>query len=238
NNLKEPNQSGFKSAHSTLSFWLSLRSYMMLDQPSCHLSSSSLTFLQHLTQLSTVCKAAEHHLRHHREQQRGSSGDSPVSLSTLYTSNFRHGSHFCHLQKFSDDSTIVGCIRRGQEAEYSVVDSFVEWCGRNHLQLNISKTKELVVDFRKQKPPPSPISIMGDEVDIVDNYKYLGIHIDNKLEWTKNTDALYKKGQSRLYFRNKLRSLNVCRTMLQVFCHLVVASIIFYAVVCWGNGSA
>ncbi|KAK3570623.1 hypothetical protein QTP86_023807, partial [Hemibagrus guttatus] len=37
--------------------------------------------------------------------------------------------------------------------------------------------------------------LLGSEMDIVDNYKYLGVHIDNKLDWTKNTDALYKKGQ-------------------------------------------
>ncbi|XP_010795062.1 3-hydroxyisobutyryl-CoA hydrolase, mitochondrial-like [Notothenia coriiceps] len=48
-------------------------------------------------------------------------------LFTVYTSDFRHCSHSCHLQKFSDDSAIVGCIIRDQEAEYrSVVDSFVE----------------------------------------------------------------------------------------------------------------
>ena len=43
---------------------------------------------------------------------------------------------------------------------------------------------------------------------------------------------LFKKGQSRLYF---LRSFNVCRTMLQMFYHSVVSSVIFYAVVCWGS---
>ncbi|KAK3560853.1 hypothetical protein QTP86_022610, partial [Hemibagrus guttatus] len=52
--------------------------------------------------------------------------------------------------------------------------------------------------IRRAEGSPSPISIMGTEVYIVDNYKYLGIHIDNKLEWTKNSDALYEKGQSHL----------------------------------------
>ncbi|KAI3366357.1 hypothetical protein L3Q82_000520 [Scortum barcoo] len=32
-----------------------------------------------------------------------------------------------------------------------------------------------------------------------------------------------------------LRSFNVCRTMLQMFYHSVVSSVIFYAVVCWGS---
>ena len=33
-----------------------------------------------------------------------------------------------HLQKFSDDSAIVGCIEKGDENEYrTVVDNFVTW---------------------------------------------------------------------------------------------------------------
>ena len=69
----------------------------------------------------------------------------------------------------------------------------------------------------------------------MDEYKYLGVHIDNKLDWTKNTDAVFKKGQSCLYFLRRLRSFNVCRTMLQMFYHSVVSSVILYAVVCWGS---
>ena len=66
----------------------------------------------------------------------------------------------CHHQKFSDDSAIVGCINGQQEAEYrGLVDSFIEWCSLNHLWLNVSKTKELVVDFCRIKPTLTPVSI-------------------------------------------------------------------------------
>ena len=49
------------------------------------------------------------------------------------------------------------------------------------------------------------------------------------------TDALYKKGQSRLFFLRRLRSLDICRKMLQMFYQSVVASVLFYAAVCWGG---
>uniref|UniRef100_A0A1A8PFW7 Reverse transcriptase domain-containing protein n=1 Tax=Nothobranchius pienaari TaxID=704102 RepID=A0A1A8PFW7_9TELE len=158
-------------------------------------------------------------------------------LFTLYTSDFRYKSQSCHLQKFSDDSAIVGCIRDGQEVEYrSVVDSFVEWCERNHLQLNITKTKELIMDFRKQAPPPTPVTIRGADVEIVEDYRYLGVHLDCKLDWTKNTNAIFKKGQSRLFLLRRLRSFNVGRKMLTMFYHSVLESVVFFAVVCWGSG--
>lgn len=55
--------------------------------------------------------------------------------------------------------------------------------------------------------PMTPILI---QVAQVQDYKYLGVHIDNKLVWAKNTDALYKKGQSCLYFLRRLASFNIC----------------------------
>ncbi|KAI3353943.1 hypothetical protein L3Q82_005147 [Scortum barcoo] len=93
--------------------------------------------------------------------------------------DFRFCSQSCHLQKFSDDSAIVGCITRGLKEGYrSVVDRFVEWYGLNHLQLNVTKTKELVVDFRKQRTlSVNSVTIRGTEVDIVDSYKLRSFNV-------------------------------------------------------------
>lgn len=39
----------------------------------------------------------------------------------------------CHLQKFSDDSAVIGCIREDDITEYRrVVDEFVDWCELNY----------------------------------------------------------------------------------------------------------
>ena len=65
------------------------------------------------------------------------------------------------------------------------------------------------------------------------------MHLDNKLlNWSLNTDALYRKGQSRLFFLRRLRSIDVCSEMLQMFYHSVVARVRFYAAVCWGGNMA
>src|SRR4029434_9335023 len=103
---------------------------------------------------------------------------SPV-LFTLYTSDFTYNTESCHIQKFSDDYAVVGCIRDGQEGEYrSLVDTFVQWCRHNHLQLNATKTKEMVVDFRRSQPPLLPVSIGGVSVEVVKTYKYLSCSSD------------------------------------------------------------
>ncbi|TWW81352.1 hypothetical protein D4764_01G0011670 [Takifugu flavidus] len=158
-------------------------------------------------------------------------------LFTTYTADFQYHSETCHLQKYSDDTVIVGCVENGQEDEYrDLVESFVRWSRENLLQLNVTKTKEMVVDFSKSKSPPSPVCISGKDVELVPSYRFLGVQLDNKLEWSTNTDAVYKKAMSRLYFLRRLRSFSVCSRMLHMFYQSVMASTIFFAAVCWGAG--
>ena len=157
-------------------------------------------------------------------------------LFTLYTADFQHNSESCHLQKFSDDSAVVGCIREGEEGEYrTLVDSFVEWSEQNHLRLNVDKTREMVIDFRRKKMPSQPLRIRGEVVEEVEDYKYLGVVIDNRLDWKSNTEAVYKKEMSRLYFLRKLRSFNVCSKMLEMMMMMIM--MIFVLFVCLSNSS-
>ena len=116
--------------------------------------------------------------------------------------------------------------------------NFVVWCQTNNLQLNTSKTKELVMDFRRDRPRPRPVLLGAEEVEVVETYKYLGLWLDNKLDWTSNTKQQYKKAQSRLYFLRRLRYLSICRKLLQMLYQSVVTSVVSYAVVCWAGSTS
>ncbi|KAI4872033.1 hypothetical protein NFI96_006516 [Prochilodus magdalenae] len=134
-----------------------------------------------------------------------------------------------------DDSAIVGLITNEEDSEYrELIQGCVDWCLQNHLQINAGKTKELVVDFRRCRHPLPLVNIRGMDIERVDSYKYLGVHLNNKLDWSVNTTALHK-GQSRLYLLRRLRSCGVQGALLRTFFHTVVASALFYGVVCWGS---
>ncbi len=57
-----------------------------------------------------------------------------------------------------DDTTVISLITENDETAYrEEVRTMTKWCQKNHLSLNIDKTKELVVDFRISKViQPSP----------------------------------------------------------------------------------
>ncbi len=68
-------------------------------------------------------------------------------LFTWHTADFRDNTELCHIQKYSDGTATVACVRDGQEQEYrDLAKAFTYWSNTNCLLLNTS-TKELVVDF-------------------------------------------------------------------------------------------
>ncbi|KAM9781037.1 uncharacterized protein ACBT44_022394 isoform 2-T4 [Syngnathus typhle] len=105
--------------------------------------------------------------------------------------------------KFADDTTLVGLITKGDETQYKLeVDPLTTWCRDNNLLLNVDKTKEIVVDFRKGHTQHLPLTIDGAVVERVSSF--LGVHISEDLSWSTNTASLAKKAQRRLYFLRKL----------------------------------
>ena len=89
-------------------------------------------------------------------------------LFPLYTTDFRYNSEHCHIQKYSDDTPVVACVRGGQEKEYrDLVESFNGWSKNNCFLLNTTKTKEQVVDFRRSKTPYQSVCTDEGEMETV-----------------------------------------------------------------------
>ena len=61
------------------------------------------------------------------------------------------------------------------------------WCQDNNLSLNMIKTKEMIVDHRRKRTEHTPILIDGAAVVQVESFKFLRVHITNKLTWSKHT---------------------------------------------------
>ncbi len=95
--------------------------------------------------------------------------------------------------KFADDTTVALITEGNEEAYRDEVLKLEEWCASNNLALNISKTKELILDFRRNSDAPSPLYINGERVERVNAFKFLGVHISADLSWSINTSALVKQ---------------------------------------------
>ena len=72
---------------------------------------------------------------------------SPV-LFSLYTSDCLCNVNECSIIKYADDTVITGYLSDDVGPYISMIDQFVEWCDDHFLKLNVTKTKEMIIDFR------------------------------------------------------------------------------------------
>ncbi len=142
--------------------------------------------------------------------------------------------------KFADDTTVIGLITDNDETAYrEEVSTLTKWCQENHLSLNIDKTKELVVDYRRQSREHTPITIDKTPVERVNSFKFPGVHITEDLIWSAPTDAVLKKAHQRLFFLRRLRKFGTSPRILRSFYTCTVESILTGCITAWfGNSTA
>ena len=89
---------------------------------------------------------------------------------------------------------MVGLITDNDETAYKEeVRDLARWCQNNNLSLNVTKTKEMIVDYRKMRTEYTPIPIDRAVMEEVERFKILGVPIINKLEWSKHTKTVVKR---------------------------------------------
>ncbi|KAL7831607.1 hypothetical protein AOLI_G00291550 [Acnodon oligacanthus] len=138
---------------------------------------------------------------------------SPL-LYSLYTHDYvaKHTSNI--IFKFADDTTILGLINDGDETAYrDEVSTLSEWCHDNNLCLNISKTKKMIVDYRKlQRGGHSPQYINGAEVERVSSVKFLGVQLTDDLTWSHHSNTIVRSARQCLFFLRRLRTVGLILT--------------------------
>ncbi len=107
------------------------------------------------------------------------------------------------------------------------------------LSLNVSKTKELIMDFRKRPQRPyTPLMISGTPVERVSSFKYLGVNLSEDLTWTAHIQTQVKKARQRPYHLRQLRKFRVSPAILKTFYSGAIESVLTQCISLWyGNAS-
>ena len=111
-------------------------------------------------------------------------------LYSLFTHDCmaRHDSNT--IIKFANDTTVVGLITENNEIAYrEEFRTLAVWCQDNNLFLNVIKTKEMIVDYRKKRAEHTPILINGAVVEQVKKFK-IQIQSHSKLHYSQDQRAV------------------------------------------------
>ena len=158
---------------------------------------------------------------------------SPL-LFTLFTNDCISDDNTVKVIKFSDDTTVEGLITDGNESIYrEQVAKLANWCMDNNLELNVSKTKEVIVDFRTKPTNILPITINGEDVEQVDSFKFLGTTISKDLKWEVHISSALKKARQRMFFLRQLNKFRVGQQILSTFYRSVIESVLTFSITIW-----
>ena len=154
-------------------------------------------------------------------------------LYILYTNDCISKSPITSYIKYSDDTAILTLLSDDNQSTldyHNTVSVFTKWCTDNHLQINVNKTKELLIS----PPSPQPPTIINTQtVETVDTFKYLGITLDNKLSFDQHTTDIQKRSQQRLSAIRKLKGLYVAPHLLLLLYQSIVQPILLYCSTCF-----
>ena len=159
------------------------------------------------------------------------------ALFTIYTDECRSENDLVKIIKFADDTAILALMNTKVNSDVFLcqISRFVSWCNDHSLQLNVSKTKEIIFDFRKNQDGHDAVEIDGQVVERVEEYKYLGVTVNERLDWSEHASNVLSKIDQRLYFVRKLKYFNIDNTLISLFYRSAIQSLISFCVCVWGG---
>ena len=97
-------------------------------------------------------------------------------------------------------------------------NSLAKWCD-NNLSINIKKTKVMTFGTKQKidKVPQFTINFKGKNIEQVNTYKYLGIHLDTSLSFKEQINEVSKLVSHKAYCLAKIKRFVGTRIACQLY---------------------
>ena len=125
-------------------------------------------------------------------------------------------------QLYADD-TVIYCSGKNytevNEKLQIILNKFIIWCAKNALTVNTKKTKIMAFGSKNKikKSKNICITVNNEKLVNVPTYKYLGIHLDQTLNFKYHTDNLLRVINHKLYMFSKIRRFLNDRSALTIY---------------------
>ena len=161
-------------------------------------------------------------------------------LFLLYINDISSVSGILFSILFADDTTLFYSSKNLQELSDVInneLSKMMEWLNANRLSLNIDKTNFMIFRPKGKKEICPTIHINGSSIQEVDDAKFLGIIIDNKLNWIEHIRCISRKIAKGTGIIIKARKSFESETLLNLYNALIFPHIT-YSIHVWGTAAA
>ena len=108
------------------------------------------------------------------------------------------------------------------------------WLNLNKLSLNVNKTKAMAFHMPQKKIIQPNIQINGSNIEFVEKFVFLGITINNKLNWNSHINKITNNISKTVGILNKLRSF-LPSGVLQTIYNTLILPHMTYGILAWGR---
>ena len=112
-----------------------------------------------------------------------------------------------YLLAFADDLAIIlsgFCLNTLRDLGQHYITVCNDWCIANGLKLSAIKTQVIVFSRKYNLALPPKISLQGINLEFCNTIKYLGIHLDSRLNWHEHVHKTAKKCTNILFASRKM----------------------------------
>ena len=147
-------------------------------------------------------------------------------LFLIFINDLNNTVELCGTSMYADDTAVFYFAKEVDELVVSLqydMQSISYWMNQNRLSLNVSKTKLMLIGSKQRLNRIGNISVSlnGETVESVQNFKYLGMTLDQQLHFHSHIEQIVDKATSRLGLLYKNRTLFNEQTALMLYKALI-----------------
>ena len=161
-------------------------------------------------------------------------------LFLIYINDLHKAIKFSITHHFADDTNllVIGKTLKQIQKQINIdLKLLCKWLKANKISLNASKTELIVFkDPKKTSPHELKIKIDGKKLVPSASVKYLGIYIDNHINWHAHESVLSKKLSRALGMLSKIRHFVKHETVIMIY-YGIFSSLLTYGSQIWGQNN-
>ena len=145
-------------------------------------------------------------------------------------------SSILHFTQFADDTTLGYRCNKLPELQNVLeeeVHKVIKWLAANKLLLNVAKTHSMLFTF-KRNASDLKIRINDTEIERKSITKFLGVQIDDKLNWKAHITHICNKVSKAIAILRKVRSIFPLNILRMIYMSLIYSHI-NYCILIWGS---
>ena len=159
-------------------------------------------------------------------------------LFLIYINDINDHLNDCSVILFADDTTLLFTdedLKNVVQNMNTTLDNIYRWLCVNKLSLNIEKTNYIIFHNAQRKLPFKPkVQIDDKEISMVQFTKFLGVYIDNNMNWKKHISIITNKCLKLMSVLCRLKNLLPCSILYTIYKSLFIPTIT-YGISAWGN---